>query len=523
MSSLSSLLASWSKRQTAVIFLLVSALYFIDTCLRASLKTFWFDELFTVYLCRLPTFHATWVAVMRGSDFNPPLFYLLTRWSESLFGEGLIATRLPAIIGFWIFGVCLYAFVSRRLNRTAGCIAALFPFFTLAHYYSYEARAHGVVLAFSGLMLVCWQRARERSRVSLWLLGLFLSFLAALLTHIYAVYLIIPFLAAEGYSLLRERRLHLGALIVVLLAPACVLPLYLRMVHEYKTLTPLGGLPTHLYVVAQQYLVSLFAPALVILLLFLVLFAWECRQVPTVGNAPMASSLSSAEMALAVGFALIPVFGIIGVRMSHGPFFDRYFLTAIAGYAILLGQASAFRGGRNLAARGVVLVMFLMLLASTVISVRYHRRHSDLAQVEPSSHFAFSSSPAVPLEHNSHLLRDTSSRDILVTAEPVFLYLHYYAPPELRRRLVFGAPEPNGMFLRSYRRLVATGIDLRTATFSEFFATHDDFLTYGSSDGLLNGTCLDCTEDFLKAGYVLRSVDQDDHNVLRHFSRQVSP
>ena len=48
-----------TSRRIAIAFLLVSALYFVDTFLRATLKTFWYDELFTVYLCRLPTFHAT--------------------------------------------------------------------------------------------------------------------------------------------------------------------------------------------------------------------------------------------------------------------------------------------------------------------------------------------------------------------------------------------------------------------------------------------------------------------------------
>src|SRR4051794_18078178 len=91
-----------ARRGIAIVFLLISALYFVDTFLRATLKTFWYDELFTVYLCRLPTFHATWAAVLNGTDLNPPLFYLMTRWAQHWSGEGLIATRLPAIIGFWI-------------------------------------------------------------------------------------------------------------------------------------------------------------------------------------------------------------------------------------------------------------------------------------------------------------------------------------------------------------------------------------------------------------------------------------
>jgi hypothetical protein len=48
----------------------VSTVYFVDLFLRASQKCFWFDELFTIYLCRLPNFKSTWTAVTHGADFN---------------------------------------------------------------------------------------------------------------------------------------------------------------------------------------------------------------------------------------------------------------------------------------------------------------------------------------------------------------------------------------------------------------------------------------------------------------------
>ena len=76
-----------------IAFLLISALYFADIFLRASLKTFWYDELFTVYLCRLPSFHATWAAVIAGTDLNPPLFYLLLHFWMLMVGNSEAATH----------------------------------------------------------------------------------------------------------------------------------------------------------------------------------------------------------------------------------------------------------------------------------------------------------------------------------------------------------------------------------------------------------------------------------------------
>jgi hypothetical protein len=63
-------------------------MYFLLTCYRASRKLFWFDELFTLYISRLPDMATLWSALKQGVDHNPPLFYAVTRFSGSLFGEG---------------------------------------------------------------------------------------------------------------------------------------------------------------------------------------------------------------------------------------------------------------------------------------------------------------------------------------------------------------------------------------------------------------------------------------------------
>jgi hypothetical protein len=102
----------------------ISAVYFANIFLKASRKLFWFDELFAVYLCRVPTFRDTWGAVTHGADFNPPLFYLVTRFAQRLFGDGLVATRLPESIGVWIFCVCLF-FLLLIMPQSVSKVAAL--------------------------------------------------------------------------------------------------------------------------------------------------------------------------------------------------------------------------------------------------------------------------------------------------------------------------------------------------------------------------------------------------------------
>jgi hypothetical protein len=181
------------------VFLVVffSITYFIDVGIRASEKYFWYDELLTVYFSRLPNLHAIWNALGSGVDSNPPLFFLLTRASEAAFGEGAIGTRVPEILGFWAFCLCIFWFVARRVGPIPGLIAMLLPTLTGAFYYAYEARPHAIVLGCCGIALVCWQHAGDSSSVgsrrTAWLTGFSFALFCAFMLHAYALVLTIPF------------------------------------------------------------------------------------------------------------------------------------------------------------------------------------------------------------------------------------------------------------------------------------------------------------------------------------------
>jgi hypothetical protein len=140
------------ERHKGAVLAVFSIAYFALTFYRASRKLFWFDELFTVYLSRLPDFKSVWHVLVNSVDLQLVLF-LLTRFSKYILGEGHIATRLPEILGFWVFCLCLFRFVSLRLSVLSACVSLLFPLVTGAYWYAYEARAHGLVLGFCGIAL----------------------------------------------------------------------------------------------------------------------------------------------------------------------------------------------------------------------------------------------------------------------------------------------------------------------------------------------------------------------------------
>src|SRR2546423_1881700 len=96
-------------------YLVVFSIVFVGfTALRALAKPLWYDELFTYYMSRLPGIKSMWSAVKEGADLNPPLLYLATSAAQRVFGDGLIATRLPAILGFLTMLLSLSVFVGRR-------------------------------------------------------------------------------------------------------------------------------------------------------------------------------------------------------------------------------------------------------------------------------------------------------------------------------------------------------------------------------------------------------------------------
>ncbi len=185
---------------------LLTIAYAITVVLWAREKPFWYDELFTIYMCRLESFGAMWTALKDGADLTPPFLYLAVKWSQAVFGENHVGTRVPMMIGFWLMSLSLYLFLRQRTTATLALVGALFPFATNAFSYAFEARSYGIVLGGAGLALVCWQRAGNVSRRKLWLVGLSLSLGLALLTHCYAILLLFPFFLGEVARTLTGRR-----------------------------------------------------------------------------------------------------------------------------------------------------------------------------------------------------------------------------------------------------------------------------------------------------------------------------
>ncbi len=190
----------------------LSVVYALLTWTLSRRKLMWNDELYTYYIARLPSMHDVWNALMARGEQTPPLFFAITRLSFRLFGVNQFSIRLPEILAFWAMMVCVYVFARRRMSSMSALCAAAFPLVTTAFPYTYEARAYGLVLGFAALALLSWQTATSAaSRARLFAVAcLAASLAAAVSSHYYGVFVLVPLALGEAVRTVTRRRLDMA-------------------------------------------------------------------------------------------------------------------------------------------------------------------------------------------------------------------------------------------------------------------------------------------------------------------------
>jgi mannosyltransferase len=197
----------------------LAALTLLAAALRLStldLQSFWYDEAFTPVHVLHPSLWATLRSVVH-SENTPPLWYVLA-WADSrVLGTGEVALRLPsALAGIatvpvaWAIGAELEGPAAARTRRAAVVCAALVAVNPLFVWYSQEARAYGLFVLTAALAMLCFVRA-EREPTPRRMAAFALTGSLALLTHYFAVFLLIPMALLLAYDR-RNRRVRRAAL-----------------------------------------------------------------------------------------------------------------------------------------------------------------------------------------------------------------------------------------------------------------------------------------------------------------------
>ncbi len=507
----------------AAVLAIFSLFYFADTLLRASAKYFWFDELMTVNVCRLPSFHEIQQAVLHDVDLNPPLFCVLTRLTGGPFGYGLISTRMPEIVGFWVLCVCLFYLVSKRFGTPSGFVAMLFPLLTVAKFYSYDARPHGIVLGCAGVAALAWQRAYDSPRAGWWLALLWMSLTTAFLTHVYAVTLCFPLGTAELYRSVRRRRIGWSVFGVMAASGIVAVPFILPLVRTYRKVIVNAGIhyfPPRLSSVTEFY-VFLLESAILAILGFIIILAFATvfrRELDQDSSIPREDSLGdSCDLAIGVSFMALPVFGVGMAFLTHGPFIDRYSLAAVIGVAVAVGLASASASRHEWMPLCVACLVACILLIDTGRMVRHRVTGRGEVLEEPSSSLILGTTPGKPLDGHGALLANKENAPIVFLSALEYSYVYEYAPPEFRQRLWYVAfKEPDTLALLIEGARDYCGVRYQFARKEEFLKANPRFLLYGRPQSFFSSFSL---SDKLS----MRSVDMiHDASSDEHFLADIA-
>jgi uncharacterized membrane protein len=180
---------------------------------------FWYDESYTALLVgRGP---GEMLRLLPQLESTPPLYYCVAWVWARIFGPDEAGLRsLSALCGTLTIAVAYLAARKLLANwRAALVVAALTACNPFLIWYSQEARAYAMLVLLSACTLLAFAYARERPRplaAALWAFACAL----ALLTHYYAVIIIVPELAWMLYDHRHSRavQLAIGAIVLVGLA-----------------------------------------------------------------------------------------------------------------------------------------------------------------------------------------------------------------------------------------------------------------------------------------------------------------
>ena len=414
----------WSAKIEKKPLLLISffsVFYFAGFCLIALQKVMWNDELFTFYIARLPNFSAIWKALLTGAEQTPPLSYMLTRLSWSVFGVTTLSTRLPEIIAIWLMGLCLLVLVARRTSFLYGLIAMLFPMITEVFHFATEARAYALVLAFSAFALLCWLWATEGRRRTLALAGLAASVAAAVSSHYYAVLLLFPLALGELVRSIARKKIDLGVWVSLGLGLTPLLA-FLPLIESARSFATHFWAKPHWISMLDFYHRFLLPPTVLGMALILGLVMAYAALVPSARPPKPRLQVPVHEFAAVAGFILIPVVGVILAKTVIGAFDDRYAFPAAIGVCIIAGWGlyGVFNGSPGMAF-AVCLMLFGAMIAKDIRS--YHSMVED--REARAATYSFIEKYA------------TGSIPIVIANPGPFVELSHRPPLNIRSRLLY--------------------------------------------------------------------------------------
>ena len=455
-------LASVLDRRRYPLLVLLTVVYVFGAVMHARSTPFWYDEVITMIAAGAPD-AATAYRAAQQTDTSPPLPHLLIHFSMQWWGKNEIGARIPAIVGFWIFCLCLYRFTRRRAGIYYALAALLIPITTDAYTYSVWARAYGMEFAFCGLALIAWQAAADGSRRIVALPALAASLVGATLCHYYAILLWVPLAGGEAFRCYRARKVDWGIWAALAAGSAA-------LVWRAAAIAGMGKATAHTWAPPYPGQVLEFwetglphaLPFAALLLALVALSIVIARDEP---DAPLRPAVSVPDHELVAGvlFLAIPVIAVAGALFVTHMFTPRYVVFALAGIAFLAPMVAAHLLQRRALFGFLLAVVMLASLAFVTMDIP---------------------PPRNPFLEEPILAKALETEPVVISDGQLFLQLWQYAPDSLKSRLLFLADTDAAIEYMGFDT-IDSGIlvlrpwaPLKALEYKSFFAPGREFLLY---------------------------------------------
>ncbi len=469
---------AWINRHSWSSFTIFSLFYFVIAISLSSLKLLWFDELITVHVARLGSLAAIWHALAQGVDPNPPLIYILVHASSSIFGNHEFAYRLPAMIGYWIGLLSLFAYLRRMLPAVWALAGAVLSTTMGGFQYSYESRSYGLYYGMAMLAFFCWSQTTD-SRRSLAarrfaLIGMVFALAAGISSNYFAVLAFLPIAAGEAVrTFLRYRAGSTGqaprhtarrslfnaidlSIWIAMLAAASPLNFYRRLIEHnigqfgaytyYKvSLARLGQAYTAM--VGLQMLCLILGLFVFVAVYIVARYSLRCcttcrasllpRWIDRITSRPWHDlPIPMHEAAVVFTLMAYPIIGYTAASIHGGMLATRYVIPVCFGFAIAVTLlcfqlfAQVRRAGLAMLCFGFAWFICCVSIAGCKLEV--HRLHF----------YRF-------LNQMTHAEASAPQGTLIAVADPLLaLGLEQYAPASLVARIVFPVDFPAIRFFR---------------------------------------------------------------------------
>ncbi|MEO6924795.1 MAG: glycosyltransferase family 39 protein, partial [Bryocella sp.] len=370
--------AEFFEAHPVLSFSLIVILFVPDVLGRSLVKPLWHDELFTYYISQSPSLSVllrdTWTV-----DLNPPLSYVLTKISFLLFGVNTLSTRLPEMAGFLLAMLSLFLFVRRRAGTLYGLVAAVMFYGGSARVLDVEARPYGLLLGFTALSLLAWQKTRAKDRLGIPLL--LLAGFCILLSHVFSVFVWTALAAAEVICILRRRRID-WPLAIAWTVPLLCLVTYIPLLRSHGASIFPHDFQPNISSIMEFYVHSAARQAVFLIVAGLGLVVLTGHHHPRPDSEWL---LTPPESLSTVFLFAAPLLLIFDLMRSHAAFFDRYGTFESVAVSVIAAVLLAWWTRRDLSAALLCIVVAVLLSNQLPFAVNALLHQHVLTTTEPAS------------------------------------------------------------------------------------------------------------------------------------------